>query len=294
MKGSIYLLIAFLLFGCAENQENEDQERLTIFVSIPPQAGLVKDLALGHDTLEVVSLVSEGQSPHAYEPTAKQLAKFAQADVLFTIGLPFEHALLKKIKPLYPNLRIIETQQGIVRRTMPHTHHGEPCTHDHGQQDPHIWLSHDNASILANNMQRTLSKLDPDHSELYAKNFAQLARQLAEDQAYFVDQFKSYQGSRFYVFHPSFGYFADAYGLKQIPVELEGKSPSPRQLVALINQAKADGVKVVFVQKQFPASSAKAIADAIGGTVVQLDPLAEDGVANLHRIGESIAQALKK
>jgi len=292
MKGSIYLLAAFLLFGCAESQEAKN--KLTVFVSIPPQAGMVKNIAIGHDALEVISLVSEGQSPHTYEPTAKQLAKLDQADVLFTIGLPFEQALLKKIKPLYPNLHIIETQQGIERRTMPHTHHGEPCTHDHGQKDPHIWLSHSNASILAGNMQMALSELDPDHSELYTKNFGRLARQLAEDHAYFVDQLKPYKGSRFYVFHPSFGYFADAYGLKQIPVELEGKAPSPRQLVALINQAKADGVKVVFVQKQFPVNSAKAIADAINGTVVQLDPLAEDGVANLHQIGESIAQALEK
>jgi len=101
-----------------------------------------------------------------------------------------------------------------------------------------------------------------------------------------------YAGSRFYVFHPSFGYFADAYGLEQIPVELDGKAPSPRQLVALVEQAKADGVKVVFVQKQFPSGSAKAIADAIGGTVVQLDPLAEDVVANLRLIAESLEKAL--
>ena len=103
-----------------------------------------------------------------------------------------------------------------------------------------------------------------------------------------------FKGSRFCVFHPSFGYFAEAYGLTQIPVELDGKSPSPRQLVALIEQAKGDGVKVVFVQKQFPAESARAIADAIGGTVAQLDPLAEDSVANLRLITESIVQALGK
>ena len=97
-----------------------------------------------------------------------------------------------------------------------------------------------------------------------------------------------YEGNRFYVFHPSFGYFADRYGLEQVPIELDGKSPSPRQLAGLIERAKADNVKVIFVQKQFPVDSANAVADAIGGDVLQLDPLAEDVVANLQQIADSL------
>ena len=63
--------------------------------------------------------------------------------------------------------------------------------------------------------------------------------------------------------------------------------------MALIDQAKADGVKVIFVQKQFPADSANAMADAIEGSVVPLDPLAEDSIANLRLIADSIAEALE-
>nr|WP_281281247.1 zinc ABC transporter substrate-binding protein [Pontiella desulfatans] len=256
-----------------------------VFVSIPPMAGLLKEIA-GND-LEIRTLLGEGQSPHAYEPTARQLAALGEAGMLFTIGVPFEEALLKKIKPIYPKLRIVETDSAIEKRSMPHEHAGHQCTNDHGAKDPHVWLSPQNAERIATCMFNALAKNNDDrHAKL-----VQTLKQLDED---LETRLAPFNGSRFYVFHPSFGYFADRYGLTQVPIELDGKSPAPRQLADLIEQAQVDGVKVVFVQKQFPAESAQAVADAIGGNVVQLDPLAEDVVANLRQIAEAVAQTLEQ
>ncbi|VGO22964.1 metal ABC transporter solute-binding protein, Zn/Mn family [Pontiella sulfatireligans] len=292
MKGTIYILAALLLFGCAEKKDEPKSGKPSVFVSIPPQAGLAK--AVAGDLFGVSTLVGEGQSPHAYEPTARQLAKLGEADALFTIGVPFETALLKKIVPLYPDLPIVGTEDQIRLRDLPHAHHGEACTHDHGAKDPHVWLNPLNALAVAESMYQTLEKIDPSNSAAYRSNFKALSTELENLDAEIRAMLKPHQGARFYVFHPSFGYFADAYGLQQVPIELDGKSPSPRQLATLIEQAQEDGVKVVFVQKQFPAGSAKAVADAIGGRVVQLDPLAEDVVANLRKIAESIVQALEQ
>jgi len=290
MKSTIHLLAILFLFGCAEKRESDGSGRPVVFVSIQPQAGLAKTIA--GDRVEIHTLVGKGQSPHAYEPTPRQLTRLGEADALLGIGMPFEKHLLKKIIPLYPDLPIIGTQAGIELRTMPHEHHGEHCTADHGAMDPHVWLSPANVIVLAENMAQALGKTDPGNADEYRENFETLATELRQLDKDIRGRLAPYAGSRFYVFHPSFGYFSDAYGLKQVPVELDGKTPSPRQLVALIEQAKADGVKVVFVQKQFPADSAKAIALAIDGTVVQLDPLAEDIVANLRLIAESIGKAL--
>ncbi|MCK4564405.1 MAG: zinc ABC transporter substrate-binding protein [Verrucomicrobia bacterium] len=290
MKSTIHFLAILLLLGCSEKRESGGSGKPVVFVSIQPQAGLAGVIA--GDRVEIHTLVGEGQSPHAYEPTARQLTRLGEADVLLGIGMPFEKHLLKKIVPLYPDLPIVGTQAGIELRTMPHEHHGEHC--NHGEKDPHVWLNPLNAATIAQNICHALEQIDPDHAEAYRGNHDKLVDQLRQLDAEIRAGLLSYKGNRFYVFHPSFGYFADAYGLEQVPVELDGKAPSPRQLVALIEQAKADGVKVVFVQKQFPAESAEAIADAIDGTVVQLDPLAEDVVANLRLIAESIAQTLKK
>lgn len=292
MKGTTLILAAVLLSGCAEKKDFQPSGKPVVFVSIPPLAGLLAEIA--GNCIDVRSLVGEGQSPHSYEPTARQLAALGEADALFTIGVPFERALLKKIKPLYPDLPIIGTDLAIQKRPVPHAHHGGHCTHGEGETDPHVWLAPLNCSLASDALVRGLMQLSPEHKNEYSGNHASLVEKLKALDREFDGMLEPHKGSRFYVFHPSFGYFADAYGLQQMPIELEGKSPSPRQLAELIGLARADGVKVVFVQKQFPVDSANAVANAIGGTVVQLDPLAEDVVANLRQIAESIVQALEQ
>ena len=292
MKGTIYILTALILSGCGEKHDSAPPEKPIVFVSIMPQAGLAKAVAGG--LIEIHALVGEGRSPHAYAPTGLQLVRLGEADALLTIGEPFEKQLLKKIIPLYPELAIVPTHADITMRPMSHAHHDEQCTHAHGAMDPHIWLSPENAAAIAENISRALQQIDPNNAEIYQNNYEDLEGQLSQLDRDIRERLGDQKGSRFYVFHPSFGYFADAYGLEQVPIELDGKSPSPRQLAALIEQARIDGIKVVFVQKQFPVGSAKAIADALDGTVVQLDPLAEDSIANLQLIAESIAEALEK
>jgi zinc transport system substrate-binding protein len=291
MKGTISILATLLLFGCSDKSPDSSQENTLVFTSILPQSGLVR--AISGENATVIPLVGEGQSPHSYEPTAQQLAKLANADALLTIGVPFETHLLKKIRPLYPELLIVENQTGINLRSMQHEHHGEHCTHDHGAKDPHIWLSPLNLATMSKTIYRTLSELDPENEAYFRKNHKTLAQELQRLHESIQKTLAPYKGASVYVFHPSFGYFTDTYGLKQVPIELDGKSPSPRQLADLIEQAQVDGVQIIFVSKQFPVGSAKAIADSIGGRVVQLDPLAEDVVANLEQIAESIALALK-
>ena len=95
------------------------------------------------------------------------------------------------------------------------------------------------------------------------------------------------------VYHPAYGYLLEAYGLKQEAVELEGKEPGPRRLAELIDEAKADHIKVIFVQPQFNPASAATVAQAIGGVVVSLDPLAYDYMSNLRALAAKIAKGLR-
>jgi zinc transport system substrate-binding protein len=289
MKGTILFLSALLLLSGCSKQEQKNEKPI-LFVSIQPQAGLLKTLV--GDNADVRTLVGEGQSPHSYEPTARQLAALGEAKMLFTVGVPFEKSLLKKIRSLYPDLPIIGTDAQIEKRSMAHEHHhdeedghDEEDDHDDGEQlDPHVWLSPLNAELITETMFHALETeglADPDA-------YTNLIQTLETLDATTMEQLAPYKGSRFYVFHPSFGYFADRYGLVQVPIELDGKSPSPRQLGDLIEMAQVDGVKVIFVQKQFPIDSANAVANAIGGSVIQLNPLDEDVVANLQQIADAI------
>ena len=98
---------------------------------------------------------------------------------------------------------------------------------------------------------------------------------------------------RFIVFHPSWGYFAKAYGLVQIPVEIEGKEPKAAQIRDLIRKARELKITVIFAQPQFSTRSAELIAHEIEGRVVLADPLAADVPANLLRQAQAFQGALR-
>ncbi len=260
------------------------EKKLDVFVSIPPQAYFVERIGNPHVTVHV--LVKPGQSPATFEPTPKQMAQLSQADVYFRIGLPFESKLLSKIQATVGGLRIVDIRKGVPLR------HVEG-SHGKGTVDPHIWLSPKLAKKQAETICEELCRLDSEHEAEYQKNLAALHHALDSLDSAIARALAPLKGRKFYVFHPSYGYFADAYGLKQVAVEVEGKEPSARQLAHLIEQAQADGVKVVFVQPQFSSKSAQALAEAIGGVVVPLDPLAYDYLENLREMADKISRGLQ-
>ena len=95
------------------------------------------------------------------------------------------------------------------------------------------------------------------------------------------------------MYHPAFGYFADAYGLIQVPVEIEGKQPTPKQIEQLIGRVRGENVRFIFVSPQFDRKTAEAMAEAIEGSVIAVDPLAEDVLANLQQIASILDDSLR-
>ena len=179
-------------------------------------------------------------------------------------------------------------------------HHGE-AEHDedhhdhrgHTGLDPHIWLSPPLVKIQARNILDALQKADPAHLSVYEANFQEFAERIDQLDADLKKTFTGKKGLQFMVFHPAWGYFAHAYGLKQVPIELEGKDPKPAQLQELIQNARKSGIKVIFVQPQFSTQSAELVAKEIGGQVAFANPLAEDWMANLRHVADKFRAALK-
>jgi zinc transport system substrate-binding protein len=161
-----------------------------------------------------------------------------------------------------------------------------------GEPDPHIWLSPRLAKIIAANLARALEKLDPAHAAVYRRNLAALDHDLDRVDARLAKALAPLKGREFLVFHPAFGYFGDAYGLKQIPVRIEGKRPGPKSLARVIQLARDRHIRVIFVQSQFPPKAAQRIAQAIGGVATVMDPLARDYLANLERMASELEKAL--
>ncbi|MBN1212073.1 MAG: zinc ABC transporter substrate-binding protein [candidate division Zixibacteria bacterium] len=263
-------------------------KKISVFVSILPQAFYVEQI--GGEFVTVQVLVGPGQSPATYEPSPKQMSALAETPLYFRIGVPFERHLIGKIEKTFQALKIIDTREGVPLREIDGVEH-----HDHeytGGKDPHIWLSPQLVKIQADNIYRALVGYDSARTDYYEKNLEKFKARLDETDAAIREKLAPFKGSRFYAFHPSYGYFADDYGLVQLAVEIEGREPSARQLAALIEHARAEKVRVIFVQPQFAVKTAETIARAIGGRVVQLDPLSGDYLNNLIYMADELARAL--
>lgn len=299
-----------------------DSSRITVFTSILPQEYFVE--RVGGDRVQVQALVAPGSSPATYEPSPRQMAALSEASVFFRIGVPFESAFISKIEGMADGLRIVDTREGIALREMKgHHHHGEEH-HEHGHghvhehnadhaehseshhhhageehhhheggTDPHIWLNPRLVKVQARTIADALIETDPEGEETYETNLAGFLKDLDELDAHLVEALAPVKAKTFLVFHPAWGYFADAYGLEQEPIEIEGKDPSGQQLARMIELAQNEGVRVIFVQPQFSTTSAERIAEEIGGVVVPIDPLARDYVGNLERVASVIHEGLQ-
>lgn len=267
---------------------------LEVFVSIAPQQFIVD--RIGGPQVKSHLLVDKGQDPHSFEPTPRRLMALGSARLYFTIGLEFERQLTDRLCKNFADLRFVAMDKGIDKLPM-QEHEGEgrhgSGKAQLGEKDPHIWLSPMLLLKMAENTASALVKADPAHADAFRDRLAELRKDILAVHARLNKELLPFRGKTFYVFHPAFAYFAAAFGLKQRAVEAGGRSPSPRQLTALIEQARKDKVRIIFVQPQFDQKGAKAVARAIDGTVINLDPLAYNVLANFTLIAESLDRSFK-
>ena len=268
-----------------------------LFVSIIPQKYFVQQIS--GDTFRVEVMVKPGASPATYEPKPSQMKMLAESDIYFAIGVPFENSWLPKIAGINKQMQIVRTDEGIEKIKMETTSDGEhEAGHDHGHEhggyDPHIWLSptlvKQQVAIIAS----SLEKQYPQYRLLFSENkkkFLKSVDQLNEEMHSILD---NSNGLEFMVFHPSWGYFARDFGLEQVPIEVEGKSPKSSQLRELVEHARKHGIKIIFAQPQFSRKSAEVIAREIDGEVLFIDPLAEDWQANMLEVATRIKKTMEK
>ena len=266
-----------------------DGEPLRTFAGIPPVAYLVE--RIGGPYVRVEVLVQPGQDPHIFEPTPRQVIELGRARLFFRVGMPFEDRLVEHIAGGPAQLYGRRYGRRNCRASGHVRSHGDDD--DEGRADPHVWLSPPLLKTMAANVAAALCQADPRHAQVYHTNLKTLDAELDALDRRIARSLAPYRGQAFYVFHPAFGYFADTYGLRQESVEVEGKPPTPRQVFGLIAKARGDHVKIIFLQPQFNQQIAASIAQAIGGTVMPMDDLAFDVVANLDDVPK-IAAAERK
>ncbi len=301
MKRALVILLLVLsaaVVFASGSQESTENTKISVFTSLIPQKFFVEKI--GGDKVEVNYLVGPGKSPATYEPTPDQVIKLGKSDLLFTIGVPFEAAFLPAVRDS-KKLRIVDTSEGIQKRHLEaHSHEEEGEEHhdeheieheESGTEDPHIWLSPSLVIHQSEIIRDALKDIDPENSSFYDDNYNSFTEELQKVSTDLSAALKPFKGETIFVYHPAFGYFCDEFNLHQEAIETGGKEPSAAQLTEIIEEAKADGVKILFVQPEFAMKSAKTIADAIGGVVISLNPLSEDYINNLYSIADEVKKA---
>jgi len=271
-----------------------DVKKIKVFVSILPQAYFVE--RVGGDRVDISVMVGPGQSPVTYEPRPRQMVELGKAKLFFRIGVPFEDVWMDRINRAHPEIKMIDTRRGVQLIPMKTHHRHEDTQHAEGRRgrkDPHIWLSLKLAKIQAKNICDALISVDDVCGEYYRENLKAFHDDLDKLDVEIMQNLKGLGARKFMVFHPAWGYFARDYGLDQIPVEIGGKDPGAKELANLIEEAKNDGIKIIFVQKQFSEKSAEAIAAAIKGRIIQIDPLARDYLNNIKMIADTFCRVIQ-
>lgn len=268
-KFSLFLtiiLILSLLPGCSSQEENAQ-----IATSTLPVYEFTSTLCQGTD-LTVGRLVTESVSClHDYTLQVSQMRQIEQADMVVISGLGLEDFLSDALEG---KENIVDASLGIEpicpeedQGHEGHDHHG----HSH-ETDPHIWLSPENAKIMAENICRELSLCYPQHAVVFSENLEMLLEKLDALQNYGEETLSVLNTRQIITFHDGFAYFAQSFDLEILEAieEESGREASAAELIELIGMVNAHQPGV-FTEVNGSASSAQIIARETGCSLYQLD-----------------------
>lgn len=279
------LIITIVASSCSSRKAGTPEK--SVIVSILPQKYLIDKLTGGKVKCEV--MIPPGGNHETFEPSPRDMTRVAGASAYFTIGaLDFEKAWVEKVTAVNPDLKIVNTSQGIIL-IEGHEHHGDEA--DNHSVDPHTWFSPSAVKIQAKQMCDALCMVFTSDSADFRRNYAGFIREADSADSLIKETLKPYEGRTFLIFHPALAYFARDYGLKQESIEFEGKEPSPVHMREIIDMAKANGIKAIFVSREFDTRHAETIAAQLGGSLVTFDPMAYNWTENILSIARLMAES---
>lgn len=272
------LLLAFIIgttTGCskftsakAEQQKSEEnaESKLQVVVSFNPLKEFA--LAVGKDKIEVKTVVPEGVEPHDFEPKIKDMQNIGDASLFIYTGFGMEAWVDKTLTAIdSKDLILVDSSKGID----PIKNAGEEKT-QHGQYDPHIWLSLRESKIQTKNIKDALVKADPSNAEYYETNFKEFSLKLDNLYEEYKVKFDGVTNKNFVTGHAAFGYLCRDFGLTQNSVEdvFSGGEPTPQKIKELVELSKKDKIKVIFMEELASPRVSETLAKEVGAQVKKI------------------------
>ncbi|MDK2807816.1 MAG: zinc transport system substrate-binding protein [Clostridiales bacterium] len=300
MKNRIGFILLFaigtiLLVGCAKKEE-QASNKLKVSVSFNALYEFAQ--AVGQDKVEVSTIIPNGVEPHDFEPKAADLTKLSKADVFVYNGLGMESWATQAMEAIGDNhLTVVEASNG----AQPIINTDTKEVEEHGQYDPHLWISLSGAKIEVAQIADGFSKADPDNEAFYQKNAKEYIGQLEALYQEYQEKFASVLKKNMITGHAAFHYFCQDFGLSQNSVEdvfAEGE-PSTKQLAELVEYCKENQVTTIFAEEMASPEISQTLADEVGAEVVTIYTMEseEDNLSYLERMQsnlEKVYQSLSK
>jgi zinc transport system substrate-binding protein len=271
--------VIFIVLGCKSGSQNKN----CISVSIMPVKYFVDRLT--DNQIKVNVMVPSGVAHDAYEPTPKQLQKLSDSRLYIRIGyLGYERSWIHRLEELNSEMNVVNLSDAIDLISSEPVIHGDH-THE-GGIDPHIWMSPKTMKILIPVIRNAIVTNFPEIKETVNKNYDIIFKELDNMHLEYTLKTQFTSNRKFMIFHPALTYLARDYNLEQIPIEFEGKEPSPTRLAEIIKQTKNEKIKFIFIQAEYDENNAKQIAKETGATLVKINPMAYDWMKSMEELKE--------
>ncbi|MEZ4561831.1 MAG: metal ABC transporter substrate-binding protein [Thermomicrobiales bacterium] len=253
----------------------DDNGKVNVATTVAPISSIARNI--GGDRIDLRGIVPDGTNSHTFEPAPSDASTLAAADVVFVNGLDLE---LPTMELAEANLRDGAEIVSLGEQTISADDYVFDFSfpREDGHPNPHLWTNPVYAKRYAEIIAETLSARDPENADYYAENLTRYSAALDALDAAISEAAATIpeQNRKLLTYHDSWAYFAPRYGFTVIGAAQPSdfSEPSPREVAALIDQIKAEGVPAVFGSEVFASGVLEQIAQEAGATYI--DQLRDD------------------
>jgi len=254
---------------------------------------------IGGDRVSVTSIASGKSDPHFVEVLPSYMVIVSRADIYFKVGLELDFWAAPIIDgSRNGKLIIIDCSQGVEPMEKPTAKIDASMGDIHPQGNPHYWLDPANALIIARNISKGLSQVDPAGISVYEGNLSRFESELKTKMEVWKKEAEPLNGMEIITYHNSWPYFSRAFGIKLVGFiePRPGIEPTPAHTAELIELVKSRGIKIIGKEPYFSDRAPKVIARATGAVVVNLPPSVggADGTSDYFSLIDTIINQLLK
>ena len=271
-------IASILLASCSTSSpQTVDSGNLNVIATTSIVADVVSQV--GGDLVDVKILLPEGSDPHSFDPTPQDIAKIADAYIVFANGAGLEAFIENLLESAGAEEKIIEVSEDIDLLVHPSVDedddHDTPDASNRVQAgDPHTWTDPNNVIIWVENIEAALIAADSENAEAYAANAATYIAELREIDTWIHEQIDQIppENRKIVTDHRLMGYYVEEYGLEMAGTIIPGYSslsePSAQELAQIENAIRDLGVKAIFVGNTVNPNLGQRIAEDTGVKLV--------------------------